>query len=228
MKTKFGAIIVAGSGKIGGHVASKNRSGSYLRTKVSPINPQSIYQSNIRNRLATIAVAWAALGAAGVAQWNAAVGAFSKSNIFGDSVKPSGFNLFQMLNCNLMQAGGSMITTPPVPVALPAISALSVVVDNSAHTVIVTYTCTLGGSDALVIKATPCVSCGRTYVKNQYRIIKNLLAADVSPADVSTAYIAKFGNPGAVGQRVSIQAFVVNKLTGQAGIPAAASTIIVA
>ena len=37
MKTKFGAIIVAGSGKINGFVASKNRAGAYLRTKVTPV-----------------------------------------------------------------------------------------------------------------------------------------------------------------------------------------------
>jgi len=36
MKTLFGAIVVDGRGKLGGHVASKNRHGSYFRTKVSP------------------------------------------------------------------------------------------------------------------------------------------------------------------------------------------------
>jgi hypothetical protein len=47
MKMKFGAIVTEGRGKIGGHVASKNKSGAYLRTKVTPVNRQSVAQSNV-------------------------------------------------------------------------------------------------------------------------------------------------------------------------------------
>jgi len=47
MKMKFGAIVVDGRGKIGGHVASKNRGGAYLRTKVTPSNPQTGYQAAV-------------------------------------------------------------------------------------------------------------------------------------------------------------------------------------
>jgi len=48
MKTLFGAIVVDGRGKLGGHVASKNRHGSYFRTKVSPSQPASQYSANVR------------------------------------------------------------------------------------------------------------------------------------------------------------------------------------
>jgi len=48
MKTLFGAIVVDGRGKLGGHVASKNRHGSYFRTKVSQANQQvSIAQMSV-------------------------------------------------------------------------------------------------------------------------------------------------------------------------------------
>jgi len=51
MKTLFGAIVVDGRGKLGGHVASKNRHGSYFRTKVSPSQPASQYSANVRAAL---------------------------------------------------------------------------------------------------------------------------------------------------------------------------------
>jgi len=58
MKTLFGAIVVDGRGKLGGHVASKNRHGSYFRTKVSPSQPASQYSANVRARFTTISQAW--------------------------------------------------------------------------------------------------------------------------------------------------------------------------
>jgi len=61
MKIKWGAIVVDGRNKIGGHVASKNRAGAYLRTKVTPVNPNTGYQAGVRNTLSTLSSGWRAL-----------------------------------------------------------------------------------------------------------------------------------------------------------------------
>ena len=58
MKLKFGAIVTDGRGKIGGHVASKNRSGAYLRTKVTPSNPNTVAQVQVRSILASLSQSW--------------------------------------------------------------------------------------------------------------------------------------------------------------------------
>src|SRR3546814_3353017 len=47
-KVKFGALMTDARGKLGGHVFSKNRAGSYLRTKVTPVNQQTSYQTSVR------------------------------------------------------------------------------------------------------------------------------------------------------------------------------------
>ena len=49
MKIKWGALVVDGRGKLGGHVAAQNRGGSYLRTKVTPSNPQTTFQTGVRS-----------------------------------------------------------------------------------------------------------------------------------------------------------------------------------
>ena len=61
MKIKWGAMVVDGSGKLGGHVASKNRGGSYFRTKVTPTNPNSTSQAAVRSRLTALSQAFRAL-----------------------------------------------------------------------------------------------------------------------------------------------------------------------
>lgn len=93
MKTKFGAIIVDGRGKIGGHVASKNRGGAYLRTKVTPANAQTSAQNQVRNLFTSLTQGWRGLTQAQRDAWNAAVLDYSRTDIFGDIRNPSGINL---------------------------------------------------------------------------------------------------------------------------------------
>ena len=94
MKIKYGAIIVDGSGKIGGHVASKNRSGSYLRTKTTPSNPNTTAQAQARSVLASLSTGWGVLTDDQRKSWNDAVGDYAKTDIFVDFKNPSGINLY--------------------------------------------------------------------------------------------------------------------------------------
>ena len=124
MKIKFGAIVVDGRNKIGGHVMSKNPAGAYMRTKVTPVNPRSTDQAAIRSRLSAISSAWRGLTTGYVPAWNAAVDQWKKTDIFGDLKKPTGFNLHQKLNNNAIRAGGSAITLPPAAVAISPLGSL--------------------------------------------------------------------------------------------------------
>jgi hypothetical protein len=228
MKIKFGSLVVAGSGKIGGHVASKNRAGSYLRTKVTPVNPQTLYQSSIRNRLTSISQAWRGLTAAQRLAWNAAVGDFAKTDIFGDLRNPSGFNLHQRLNNNLLNIGEAVLAVPPVPSAVDAFTEFTM-----SHAVAVpAVTLTFDGAIAVDMKvkvfATAPQSAGKSFVKSEYRQIAVLDNADVSPYVATSDYTTKFGNTGAIGQKIYVKMVQVNMATGQEGTPIVASSISVA
>jgi hypothetical protein len=225
MKMKFGAIVVDGRGKIGGHVASKNRSGAYLRTKVTPVNVRSTAQQNVRNIFGTIAQAWRGLTEVQRDAWNSAVGQWSKTDIFGDLRNPSGISLFQRLNANLMAIGESMIVSPPMPVALSAISCSILAVDNSSQSVTLTVTGTLAADEVLVVQATPALSAGINFVKAQLRRI-TYLSVLAAPEVLTVPYLAKFGSVGAAGQKITIQAFVVSTVTGQAAVPSAIAAVI--
>ena len=120
MKLKFGAIVTDGRGKIGGHVASKNRAGAYLRTKVTPSNPNTVAQAQARGILASLSQAWGQLTDFQRKGWNEAVKEWGTTDIFGDIKKPSGINLFVKLNANLASVGMPQVSDVPAKAEVPS------------------------------------------------------------------------------------------------------------
>lgn len=226
MKIKWGAIVVDGRGKIGGHVASKNRAGPYLRTKVTPINPGTTFQVNVRDRFAGLSSAWRGLTAAQRIAWNAAVADFARTDIFGDSRNPSGFNLYQKLNNNLLNIAKAPITAPPLPDAVDTLVTMSVVADFGAQSIDLTYTPAIEADHSMLLIATPGISPGISFVKSEFRQFGLITDANPSVFDAKGFYIDKFGAVPAEGTKIFVQCVQVNWNTGQAGIPIQASCIV--
>lgn len=225
MKAKFGAIVVAGRGKIGGHVASQNRSGSYFRTKVTPINRNSASQAGVRERLTGISQSWRGLTEAQRTAWNAAVNDYSRTDIFGDVRNPSGFTLFQRLNNNLSAIGISTISDPPVPESVGVCTAGALTYTVGSPALSLALSNTVPADTKVKVFATAPLSAGKNFVKSEFRLITVLAAAATSPANLKTAYETKFGSLGSVGQKIFVQLVCVNSNTGQEGTPSIASAI---
>jgi hypothetical protein len=228
MKAKFGAIVVDGRGKIGGHVASKNRAGSYFRTKVSPVNPQTGFQLGVRNRFTGLSQGWRGLTQEQRDAWNGAVSDYARTDIFGDLRQPTGFNLYQRLNNNLINVGESAISTPPLPESVGEVVATGLTAEDG--TVAESLSLTLAGAvpanTAVKVYATAPQSAGRSFVKSQYRQIDVLNTGSASPVDLLSAYQAKFGSTGSAGQKIFVKLEAVNTNTGQVGTPSEVSAIV--
>lgn len=224
MKAKWGMMIVDGRGKLGGHVLSKNRSGAYARTKVTPVNPQTSYQQLARTRLGSFSQGWRALSQARIAAWNAAVSAFAASNIFADIVNPTGKNLYTRLNINLATVGLGPIVDPPLPSGAGEVVAGTLLVTNGGAKTIA-YTST-GAGYRIQVWATEGVSPGKLFVKNKFRLITTFNGAAASPFDMDAAYLAKFGQPP-VGTRVSVRLVSINSTTGENSVGSESTTIVV-
>lgn len=187
MKIKWGALVVDGRGKLGGHVASQNKGGSYLRTKVTPNNPQTIFQSSVRVLFGAISSAWSALTAAQITAWNSVVDEWKTTNIFGDLKQPSGKNLHQRLNLNAQVAGFAAITDPPAKVDVTDD------IITGAEFAIGAGTLTLAGLPStlgvnVVLEGTAPVSAGTSFVKNKYRQFDVQGLAGYSATDAFDAY----------------------------------------
>jgi len=126
MRVKYGSIVTDGSGKLGGHVASKGRSGSVIRTKVTGTNPRTTAQNSTRALLGSLAAGWSSLTDDERHSFDNAVDKFKNTDIFGDVHNPSGYTLYIKLNFNAISAGFAELTSAPEPQFLefnPAINA---------------------------------------------------------------------------------------------------------
>lgn len=215
-KIKFGMMMTDARGKLGGQVFSKNRAGAYIRTKVTPSNPQTSAQAQVRSNLATLSTGWNSLSAPQIAQWNSSVDEWSSTDVFGDIKKPTGKNLYVKLNVNLLNSGQSAIVSPPVKLDLPAL------VDVDVDITTATDTLSIDGLPVFAdgvyqIEACAPVPRGVSFVKNKFRVISYETQSTPGAVDVSTAYFTKFGSV-ANAENVFFRIRAIGE-NGQAGVP---------
>jgi hypothetical protein len=221
------AIVADIRNKLNGSVFSKNRYGAYVRTKVTPVNPQSTAQQNTRNNLSTQSQAWRGLTESQRQAWIAAAADFPFTDIFGNTKILSGSALYVKLNNNLVNAGQAAISAPPSPVAIPALALNAINADESTGVVTVAFTDTpVPAGFSIAIQTTGNVGPGKSFVKNLFRQVTYVPAAGSSPATITAEFAAVHGAPVA-GQKIFVRAFLVSTDSGQAGIPVQGMTIVV-
>lgn len=215
MKIQWSALMVAGSGKLGGTVAARNRSGAYLRNKVTPINPSKPAQQIARGILGSLSTQWSLLTEAQRLSFNNATADFARTDIFGDIRNPSGINLFVKLNSNLINTGQAQITTAPVKEEILFSGIVSATMDVSSQAVNILLANEDNNLGKVLAVATPTLTNGTSYVKDRFRGIGSvsILADDI---DLGTAYVAKFGN-FALGANIHL-GFRIISATGQASV----------
>ena len=216
-KIKWGAIVVDGRGKLGGHVFTKTKSGATMRTKVTPVNPQTSAQAAARSRLGGNSQAWAALSEDQRRGWNTLASETSKTNIFGDQYFPSGKNLFTSVNNNLVMTGNPSISNAPTFGEIPFIVDMNAIVDTFTKTILLDITLDGSAVDmALVIEASQPSSPGKFNFDGSYRQIA-VEESGIPPtaAALWDAYVAKFGKP-TQGRKVSFRAYYISNSAGNA------------
>lgn len=227
-KVKFSALIAEMRNKLNGSVFARNRGGAYLRTKVTPLNPQSAAQVAARNLLTQFSQSWRSLTQAQRDAWNAAVAQFSTTDVFGDVVNPTGATLYTRLNINIANAGGTAISTPPAPQGADALASLSLTAAESSDTFDISFgPSPVPANHTLVVESTPMLSPGISNANAQFRVIGSVAASGTSAADLFGEQVAKFGAL-VVGQKVFIRAKLINSVTGEVSQALTASTIVAA
>lgn len=223
MKVKFGMMMVAGSGKLGGQVASHNRGGAYVRTKSTPINPRTTYQQANRSLFASIAAAWNGLSNSERLSWNNSTQFWTKTDQFGDARQPSGRNLFIELNknrfANYLGTPPAMLLVPPERVELPVINEITAEIQGNSFSAqwasagLPTDPSTFN----FIIRATPPLPVGRYFHKNALRKVA-VVAGENDTYDLTADYIARFGSiPTSGNVFLEVQPIVLS--TGQLGVP---------
>ena len=208
MKLKFGAIVTDGRGKIGGHVASKNRAGAYLRTKVTPSNPNTVAQVQARSILASLSQGWSQLTDGQRQGWNNAVKEWGTTDIFGDIKNPSGINLFVKLNSNLASVGLPQVYDVPAKSEVPTVIVTDASYTISTFNLSINFDSHLANGYKALVRATPRLSAGVSFVKSQFRVIGygNVVVDNLT---LDGNYSQKFGIPSAGANIYASMQFVL-------------------
>ncbi|MEX0596343.1 MAG: hypothetical protein WD512_07565, partial [Candidatus Paceibacterota bacterium] len=118
---------------------------------------------------------------------------YSTTDIFGDTRNPSGKNLHQRLNQNLILSEQAGIDTCTLPSAVPFVDVASVSLDFGSDNILVDTGGDTTGSK-VIIWATAPLSQGTKFVKNRLRKIAVITGDDALATDVFNQYTAKFGS----------------------------------
>src|SRR5262245_7310102 len=214
-KIMFGAIATDARGKVAGIVYSKNASGAYIRQKVSPTQSLTTRRGLVRSRMTNLAKFWSnSLTAAQVAAWNS----FAKNNpvtdVFGRSQTLSGIQTYCRLNAVILNVGGTQIDDPPASLTIQGITTITATAAAGTPALSIAFgPSPLDTNVCLNVFATQQLPVGRTFTKPFMRWIFASAAAATTPANVLSAYTAKFGAL-TEGAKIGILANVADKTTG--------------
>lgn len=218
-KVKYGPVVADARNSIDGVVYSRNQYGAYTRIKVSPTQPRTPYQLELRGNLSEISKAWSyTLTDEQRAAWETWAQNNPVTDIFGNSQVLSGIAAFNRVNGVLLAIGESLITTPPATFQATPLLTCSISMSAATQAVTITFTPSpLEAEERLYMWGTGKMNMGRTYFKPFLRMFGTSAAAQVSPYNAGTKYTARFGS-FAQGEKHAFLIAVVNEVTGAVSI----------
>lgn len=217
MKIKPGQIISEAKGKIAGAVFVRSSEGSYMRQKVSPINPQTQSQQSNRILHATVTQSWRNLTENARNAWNTVAPSFNHTNAFGDNVPLSGFGLYTRINRNRQEILKALIKFPPSPASIIGLTSLNLIFSPIFQDLELFFTPNIPLDQVLLIYASPPLSPGISNAGFKYRRIGFLNIGAISPQSIKTKYIATFNTFIKPGQKIFVKAKPVHNLSGLDG-----------
>lgn len=182
------------SGSFAQITCSRNRYGQYRRTRAVPVNPNSSFQTAVRERLTDLSQAWRQLTALQRAGWAALGLQMSRTDSLGQSYNLTGLQAYTSLNANNLAAGNSVVSDAPALIEPASIATVTVTAEDTP-TLSVAYTVTpLGSGQRLFFFAGPQRSQGRNF-ESDFRLVAVTAAAAASPLNALAGYQARFGSP---------------------------------
>lgn len=213
------AIVADIRNKLNGSVFSKNRYGAYVRTKVTPVNPQSTSQQNARAILGSLAQTWRTLTEPQRQSWIDAAPNFPFSDIYGNSKILSGSTLFQKLNNTLSSNEVQINLLAPSPSQIPNLALASLTATAGTQLLSLDFAPSpIPANTILIIESTGNVPPGISFVKNKFRKISTASSSDTSPANLTSDFTDVHGSL-VIGQKIFVRVKVLNTVTGQVGVP---------
>lgn len=121
MKVLFGGGIVAARGSIAGNTFSRNHYGAFVRARVTPVNPKTARQVQVRAAIAFLAAMWAdTLTDVQRIAWNLYGSSVAVLDSLGATMYLTGYNHFIRSNLIAKMVPYPLISAGPTVFELPA------------------------------------------------------------------------------------------------------------
>lgn len=183
----FGLGVSKISGKVGGSVFARNRTGNYVRNWAKPVNPNTDRQVLVRSILAALVQDWKdTLTSSERYQWQVYADNVVMKNRLGEDMHLSGFNQFIRSNMALVNADLDQVNGGPAELSLPATDpTLAAAYASGAQEISVTFDDTLDWLDeeggAMTVYVGQPVTTGREFFGGPYRFAGAILGDTVTP-----------------------------------------------
>ena len=211
-KVKYGGGIQDLRGSIAGQVHSRNTFGNYIRQKVSPVQPRSSRQLEVRTLFTELSRRYSnQLTDEQQEAWRQAAASAPVRDVFGDSITLTGINLYARLNSLRLLQGLDPLDNPPPIEEVPGLDNLTLTWDGITGTLNVGFAPTpVPAGFSLFVWATEPVNPGVAFVSPKLRLLTILPANTNSTANITTAYVARYGaiTPG---KRIYVAAELVSE-----------------
>jgi len=210
-------VYSAASGKIGGIVYSRNASGAYTRALSVPVDPQSIYQTAVRNAFSFLADYWmSTLTAAQRAEWDLYASNVTVIDKLGDAIYISGFNHFVRSNTPFKTVFGSVVADGPANFNLGEVSNITVTASEATQFLSITFNAgdewvSEDGAALFVYQSRP-KNKSINFCKGPYRLVGTLLGNSAVPPPSPSDLAAVF--PFVEDQRLFLR-FNVHRVDGR-------------
>lgn len=229
MKVIFGNAVQDARGKNNGNVYSKNRFGAYVRTKVTPVNRNTSFQSAVRAAFGSLSKNWGSLLTDLQRKaWIDYAATAPFNNIFGESRFLTGHNNYIKINAALANIGSAATLVPPTSNLTGTVGAITLAMAIAAggSMTLTTNEAGIPVGSKISVYATSQLSPGINFVKTQLRYIGNF-AIGGTPYDLKADWVAKYGTfPTVAGKKVFIAVQIISPL-GVLSVAVATATIIV-
>lgn len=225
-KILFGNVVGDARGSVGAITYSRNTAGAYTRQRVSPVQPRTPRQLEVRAAFSSATQGWNALTDGQREAWKSFAASHPVLDVFNNPVILSGIAFYTRVTINLTTAGLALLTDPPGDFNAVDVGTISLSTVGVSQTMDLTFDDLdpIPADTALVYEATPGVSPGKNQVGNLFRVITVLAAAETSPFSGGPAYVAKFGTI-IPDSKVIVRAYAITA-NGAAGPRRTASDIV--
>lgn len=195
MKFTPGAMVGDLSGSIGSTTASRNKFGSYFRSKVIPVNPNTLRQQDVRANFTSFVTAWTeSLTEPQRVDWRNWATQTTIQGKDGNPIHITGQNAYIRFNTARLQIGGTRVDDGPTtfnngpPVTSFQSTLAGIVGDIGAVAGVFSVTANIAGGtlsdgDLSVFLGRP-INASRVFFKGPYQF-STTEAADAAPATIA-------------------------------------------